>query len=137
MLDLMTWSEIVDSLRTEGNLKMAVIFDLEGEKLAASSGITISKPEACGLLKSLSTPCSAVFALFLGGTRFSCLRVDEVTLIGRAGDEIFVAHRSDNVLICGYSDVGAPSSCLGCVRSFALKLKMQAVPDVVAAPSLI
>lgn len=137
MLELMTWSEIVDNLRVEGNLKMAAIFDLDGEKLAATSGVTMSKPEVKGLLKSLVVPCTAIYALFLGGTKFQCMRVDDRTLLAKGPMEIFVAHRSNDVLICAFTDLGSKNSCLGCVRNFALKLNMQAVPDAVAAPSLI
>nr|KAG5709772.1 hypothetical protein BaRGS_032596 [Batillaria attramentaria] len=116
---------------------MAAIFDLDGEKLAATSGVTISKAEAQGLLKSLALPCTAIYALFLGEVKFQCMRVDDHTLIAKAPSEIFVAHRSNDVLICAFTDLGSKKSCLGCVRTFALKLNMEAVPDAVSAPSLI
>lgn len=137
MLDLMTWSEIVDNLRTEGNLKMAAIFDLDGEKLAATQGISMSKSEVQGLLQSMQVPCSDIFALFLGGLKVGCMRLDDRTLIGRTADDVFVAHRSDDVLICAYAALGSKSSCLGSVKNFALKLNMQPVPDAVSTPSLI
>ena len=48
MLELMTWSEIVDSLRAEGNLTMAAVFDTSGEKLAATDGVQLTKGEVGG-----------------------------------------------------------------------------------------
>ncbi|XP_076462174.1 uncharacterized protein LOC143294673 [Babylonia areolata] len=137
MLDLMTWSEIVDNLRSEGNLKMAAIFDLDGERLGATQGVAISKSEVQGVLKSLQIPCSTIYALFLGGAKVNCLRVDERTLLGRTPEDVFVAYRNNDVLICASTALGNKSSCLGSVRNFALKLNMQPVPDAVASPSLI
>ena len=116
---------------------MAAIFDLDGEKLAATQGVTISKAEVQGLLKSMQVPCTSIFSLFMGGLKVGCMRVDDRTLIGRTPEEVFVAHRSNDVLICAYTALGNKSSCLGSVKNFALKLNMQPVPDAVAAPSLI
>ncbi|KAK7100539.1 uncharacterized protein [Littorina saxatilis] len=137
MLELMTWSEIVDNLRTEGNLSMAAIFDLDGEKMAATQGITISKSEVQSLLNSLQIPCTNIYSLYIGGSTVKCMRLDDRTLIGRAPNEVFVAHRSNDVLICAYTPIGNDSSCLGSVKTFALKLNMQAIPGAVATPSLI
>ncbi|KAL8584639.1 hypothetical protein ACOMHN_002368 [Nucella lapillus] len=137
MLDLMTWSEVVDNLRTEGNLKMAAIFDLDGEKLAATQGVSISKSEVQGVLKSLQIPCTAIYALFLGGSKVSCMRVDDRTLLGRTPEDVFVAYRNNDVLICAFTALGTNNSCLCSVKNFALKLNMQPVPDAVASPSLI
>lgn len=139
MLELMTWSEIVDSLREDGNLKMAAVFDLQGEKLAATQGVTISKMEIIGVLRSLLAPCSNVYALFLGGTTFRCLQIDDNTLIGRGPSEVFVAYKHNDVLICGYNDFKRDSkiSCLASVKNFAIKLNLHPVPDAVASPGLI
>ncbi|XP_076441172.1 uncharacterized protein LOC143280421 [Babylonia areolata] len=135
MIDFMTWSEIVDNLLQESSLKMAAIFDLGGVRLAASEGVSISEEEAQGLLHSLHVPCPGMFALFLGGAKVSCFRLDERTLIGRTSSEVVVAHRTDNVLICGYSTLEANSSCLGSIKDFALKLGMQPTCDGGVAPS--
>ena len=69
--------------------------------------------------------------------KVSCMRVDQHTLIGRGPDEVFVAYRSNNVLICAFAALDSNNSCLASVKNFALKLNMQPVPDAVAAPSLI
>ncbi|KAL8590749.1 hypothetical protein ACOMHN_064852 [Nucella lapillus] len=132
MLDFMPWSEIVDNLLQESKLKMAVIFDLSGVKLAASQGVTISEHEAKGVLQSLQIPAntgaaSSMFGLYLGGSQVNCLRLDDRSLIGKTSSEVFVAYRADNVLVCGYSSLEGKISCLGSVRDFALKLNTQTV----------
>ncbi|XP_067679703.1 profilin-3-like [Haliotis asinina] len=131
----MTWNEIVDSLISEGKLKKAAIFDLNGEKLAGTSGINITRQEAVGILKSMVFLTTNIFSLFVEAIQYSCFAVDKDTVIGRNSDGIFVAQRSKDVLICGFTDVTSEVSCLGGVRNFATKLTDQVGP-VVAAPSL-
>lgn len=135
MFELMTWNEIVDSLISEGKLKKAAIFDLNGEKLAGTSGINITGAEAVGILRSMVYLTTNIFSLFIEAIQYSCFAVDKDTVIGRNSDGIFVAQRSKDVLICGFTDVKSEVSCLGGVRNFATKLTDQVGP-VVAAPSL-
>ncbi|XP_041357543.1 uncharacterized protein LOC121374507 [Gigantopelta aegis] len=134
----MTWNEIVNSLTAEGKLKKAAIFDLNGDKLAGTTGINILGLEARDIVKclTLSSPTNNIFALFVEDARYSCFVVDENTLIGKTTTDIFVAHKSNNVLICGFSDVNSEVSCLSGVKNFASRIGGQVGPDV-AVPTLI
>ncbi|XP_041361332.1 uncharacterized protein LOC121377413 [Gigantopelta aegis] len=138
MLELMTWNEIVNSLTAEGKLKKAAIFDMNGEKLAGTTGVRILGLEARGIVKclALSTPTNTIFALFVEDARYSCFVVDEDTLIGKTTSDIFVAHKSNNVLICGFSDVHSKVSCLSGVKNFARRIGGQVGPNV-TVPTLI
>ncbi|KAK6180105.1 hypothetical protein SNE40_012313 [Patella caerulea] len=132
----MTWEEMVDSLTQEGKLQKAAIFDLNGEKLAGTLGIKLSKTEALSLLTCLNGRSNNIFGLFIEGELYSFFLVDDHTLIGKTQNTIFVAQRSKNVLICAFSGMKSNVSCLGGVRNFATKLALQSGPDTVV-PSLI
>lgn len=130
MLQLMSWGEIIENFKMEGQLKMAVIFDSSGEKIAETEGTTMTSTEAISLLMSLSTISSNIYGLFLMGSKFRCFHVDKDTLIGQADDNVLVAHRKQNLLICGISSLDSKTSCLGAVKNFVRRLVAEGTPGV-------
>lgn len=122
MLELMTWNEIIENLRAEGNFKMAVLFDLKADKIAGTDGAMMDKEDAIGVMRSMDVFSTRIYGIFLAGSKFRCLTVDKDSVVGRAGDDIFVANRNDNVLICAVSRVKDDFSCLGAIKNFMGRL---------------
>ncbi|KAK6990994.1 profilin [Biomphalaria glabrata] len=122
MLELMTWSEIIENLKSEGQLKVAVIYDLKGSKIAETSGNMLSEEDGIAVLKSLSSVHCSIYGLFFLGNKFSCMNVDRNTLIGHAGQDLFVAYQSLNFLICAIAGRSEKVSCLGIIKNFAQRL---------------
>ncbi|CAL1533510.1 unnamed protein product [Lymnaea stagnalis] len=135
MLELMTWSEIIENLKVEGQLKMAVIFDMGGAKIAQTSDAELTEDDAISVLDALQTINSSMYGLFLLRSKFICFRVDGDTLIGQADHDVFVAHRNRNLLICALSGPNKTTSCLGTVKNFAGRLVAEGSLDP-SVPSL-
>ncbi|XP_059151572.1 uncharacterized protein LOC131937889 isoform X2 [Physella acuta] len=135
MLELMTWTEIIEDLKVEGNFKMAAIFDLTGTKIAETSGAALTEEDAVGVMKALDAAASMLYGLFLLGSKFSCINVDPSTVIGQANGHVFVANRNQNLLVCAVSDAPSRTSCLGTVRNFISRLGTQGAPEALV-PSL-
>uniref|UniRef100_A0A0B6Z6J8 Profilin n=1 Tax=Arion vulgaris TaxID=1028688 RepID=A0A0B6Z6J8_9EUPU len=130
MLQLMTWSEIIENFKLEGDLKMAAIFDSNGEKIAGTDGVTITSSEAISIWKSLVTISNDVYSLFLMESKFSCFPVDNDTLIGQSKSDVIVARKSQNLLICAVSGLNSKKSCLATVKNFAGRLVEEGTPGV-------
>ncbi|KAH9491446.1 hypothetical protein Btru_032205 [Bulinus truncatus] len=122
MIELMTWSEIIENLKTEGHLKVAVIFNLNGSIIAETSGNMLAEEDGIAALRSLDFPSCLMYGLFFLGNKFNCLNVDRDTLIGQSGQDLFVAHRNRNLLICAIAGRSEEVSCLGMVKNFANRL---------------
>ncbi|RUS69303.1 hypothetical protein EGW08_022937 [Elysia chlorotica] len=136
MLELMTWSEIIESLQREGNLKMAAIFDEKCEQLAGTDGAMLGSEDAYSITRIMgNAPSTMIYGLFLGGNKFQCLTVDHNTLIGQAGGDVFVALRSRKLLICAVAGLSSTVSCLGIVRNFVGRLVAEGAPEA-SVPSL-
>ncbi|GFN95240.1 profilin [Plakobranchus ocellatus] len=135
MLELMTWSEIIENLQQEGNLKMAAVFDERCQQLAVTDGAMLSSEDAFSITHIMDSPSTMIYGLFLGGNKFSCLTVDQNTLIGHAGEDVFVAFRNRNLLICAVAGLSTQVSCLGTIKNFVGRLVAEGAPDV-TVPSL-
>ena len=135
MLELMTWSEIIESLQQEGNLKMAAVFDENSQPLASTDGAMLGPEDAYSICRIMNSPSTMIYGLFLGGTKFQCLTVDQNTLIGQAGGDVFVALRNRNLLICAVAALSSTVSCLGTVRNFVGRLVAEGAPEA-SVPSL-
>ncbi|CAG5128708.1 unnamed protein product [Candidula unifasciata] len=123
MLELMSWSEIIDNLKQEGQLKLAAVFDLSGNKIANTGETLITSEDAVFILKSLDNVTTVIFGLVLLGSTYVCISVDANTLIGQAKEEIFVARRNRNLMICAVSNPKSNISCLATVKKFMDKFK--------------
>ncbi|GFS14483.1 profilin [Elysia marginata] len=136
MLELMTWSEIIESLQQEGNLKMAAVFDEKCQQLAGTDGAMLASDDAYSITRIMNnSPSTMIYGLFLGGTKFQCLTVDHNTLIGQGAGDVFVALRNRNLLICAVAGLSSTVSCLGVVRSFVGRLVAEGAPEA-SVPSL-
>ncbi|XP_005096934.1 uncharacterized protein LOC101854712 [Aplysia californica] len=135
MLELMSWGEIVENLRSEGNFKMAAVFDLNAEKIAESEGAVLTCEEAEMILKSLDHFSTMIYGLFLTGLKFSCISVDRDTILGQGDGNVFVGYRRGDLLVCAVSGLNSKSSCLGTVKNFVGRLVAKGVPEL-AVPCL-
>ncbi|KAK3799442.1 hypothetical protein RRG08_009985 [Elysia crispata] len=136
MLELMTWSEIIESLQQEGNLKMAAVFDENSQQLAGTDGAMLGSEDAFSITRIMNnSPSTMIYGLFLGGNKFQCLTIDHNTLIGQAGGDVFVALRNRNLLICAVAGLSSTVSCLGIVRNFVGRLVAEGAPEA-SVPSL-
>lgn len=136
MLELMTWSEIIENLQQEGNLKMAAVFDEKCQQLAGTDGAMLGSEEAYSITRIMENSLNTmIYGLFLCGTKFQCFTVDHNTVIGQAGGDVFVALRNRNLLICAVAGLGSTVSCLGTLRNFAGRLVAEGAPDS-SVPSL-
>ena len=125
----MNWVESINYFIGKGKVKKAAIFSDGGKPLATSPDLQIPDQDVLSLMRCVSIPVNiydrSQFGLFIGQVNYLCFKIDNSTLVGLTKEELFVAHRCDNVLILAFIPVivETNTSCLGEVWTFAQELK--------------
>ena len=120
-----SWEYVLSLLTKNGKIERAAIVTENGT-VTSSPSPDFSENDINCLRCSMSGSYSSLMKIKFCGTTFTCLPHgdDNDTIVGRAGDEILVAHKCSNgVLIIGLGHVETPGSCLYEVTSFAKKME--------------
>lgn len=126
---VMNWQERIDYLVGKGRISRVAIFGIGGKPLAGTTGLHIPDLDIVALCECVDLPLNVYnrsnFGLFIGQVQYLCLKVNANTLLGISKEDLFVAHRCDNVLILAFVPMLTDTtvSCLSEVWTFSEELK--------------
>ncbi|KAK3090081.1 hypothetical protein FSP39_008998 [Pinctada imbricata] len=119
-----SWEYVLSLLTKNGKVEKAAIITEEGTKFSTSEK-DFTEKEISTIRCCLSGCYNSLIKLKICGTVFTCLRHCDTTdtIVGRAGEEILVAHRNNGTLVIGVGHVETPGSCLYEVTNFAKRME--------------
>lgn len=120
------WKDLLYTLTRNGKIEKAAIIDSEKNSVVASSfDFKVADSEINTISCALSGKYSSLMKMKLWQSFFTCFRHgdDTNTIVGKADDEVLVAHKCGDILVIGISHAETPGSSIYEVTKFGNRIK--------------
>uniref|UniRef100_A0A0B7ASL2 Profilin n=1 Tax=Arion vulgaris TaxID=1028688 RepID=A0A0B7ASL2_9EUPU len=115
---------LMQELLARGKVRQVAVLEQEnGAMLVSLPPWILLHKDAIGLIKSVSSTIETIVKLSIGREMYTFFKHGRDKVMGRSGDSILVAQRTDACLVVGVADDNTPGSCLYEVSELARALK--------------
>lgn len=119
------WKDLLYTLTRNGKIEKAAIIDADNSVVASSLNFIVADSDINTIYAALSGNYSSLMKMKLWKSFFTCFRHgdDTNTIVGKADDEVLVAHKCGDFLVIGISHAETPGSSIYEVTKFGNRIK--------------
>lgn len=119
------WKDLLYTLTRNGKIEKAAIIDADNSVVASSLNFIVADSDINTIYAALSGNYSSLMKMKLWKSFFTCFRHgdDTNTIVGKADDEVLVAHKCGDFLVIGLSHAETPGSSIYEVTKFGNRIK--------------
>ncbi|KAH9498628.1 hypothetical protein Btru_007861 [Bulinus truncatus] len=114
---------LLEMLLQRGKVNQAFVSTIQGQVLAQTSGLLITKHDIRTLAIYLTSSYQGVTHITLLTMAYQCFKLDQnSSLIGKAENSIFVARQGKQTIVVGFAHPSSPGSCIREIHELSLAL---------------
>lgn len=120
-----SWPDLLYKLTRNGKVEKAAIVDQHGHVIVSSRGFNVTKEDLNSVRSAFYGCHSTLMKVKVHGQLYTCFRhsTPTDTVVGQAGDDILVIHRTEGLSVVGLGHAGTPGSCLFEITKFATEIQ--------------
>lgn len=120
-----SWPDLLYKLTRNGKVEKAAIVDQHGHVIVSSRGFNVTKEDLNSVRSAFYGCHSTLMKVKVHGQLYTCFRhsTHTDTVVGQAGDDILVIHRTEGLSVVGLGHAGTPGSCLFEITKFAAEIQ--------------